>query len=161
MTSLMHTSTGADIEVAQPILPLGSCGFGRHASIAAVCGAPRCDRARHEHPKQGFAMSRYRKHSMEAMPYLACSTGVRKLLTSSFPDGKNRRGSVPESSLTEDAEITPDGNVSAASAPAAIGVDDDPMFSGRPGAHTPMELLVERDAYLRPRQQVPLSWKVD
>jgi hypothetical protein len=35
---------------------------------------------------QDFAVSRYRKHRPDVMPYLACSTGVRKLLTSSFAD---------------------------------------------------------------------------
>jgi hypothetical protein len=74
---------------------------------------------------------------------------------------------MPESSLTEDAEITSGGNVSAASAQAAIVVDvtgipsrtaglgmiidthmrvvDGPIFSGRPGVRPPVELLVERD----------------
>ena len=74
---------------------------------------------------------------------------------------------MPESSLTEDAQITPDGNVSATSAPAAMGIDvtgipsrtagpgmisDTQMrvvngltFSGRPDVRPPTELLVERD----------------
>jgi hypothetical protein len=74
---------------------------------------------------------------------------------------------MPESSLTEDAEIPPDGNVSAASARVAIGVDitgipsrtaglgmiidthmrvvDGPMFSGHPDVRRPMELLAERE----------------
>lgn len=116
---------------------------------------------------QDFAMTRGRKHRLGVMSHLAGFAGARKLLTSSFPDGKNRRGLMPESSLTEDAEITPDGNVSAASAQAAIGADvtgipsrtaglsmiidthmrvvDGPMFSGRPDVRPPMELLVERD----------------
>ena len=167
MTSLMHASTGLGIGVALTISPLASCGFARHANIARVCGAPRCGPARHEHPMQHFAMTRYRKHRLGVMPSLAGFTGARKLLTSGFPDGKNRRGSMPESSLTEDAEITPDGNVSAASAPAAIGVDvtgipsrtaergmiidthmradDDPMLSRRPDVHSPTELLVNRN----------------
>ena len=82
---------------------------------------------------QGFVMTRYRKHRLGVMPYLAGFTGARKPLISSFPDGKNRRGSMPESSLTEDAEITPDGNVSIASAPAAIGVESVVFRAGRPG----------------------------
>jgi hypothetical protein len=98
---------------------------------------------------------------------LAGFTGARKLLITSFPDGKNRRGSMPESSLTEDAQITPDGNVSAASARAATGVDvtgipsrtaglgmvidthmrvaGGPMLGRRPDVRPPMELLVKRD----------------
>lgn len=74
---------------------------------------------------------------------------------------------MPESSLTEDAEITPDGNLSAASAQVATGVGvtgipgrtarlgmsidthmrvvDGRIFSGPPGVRRPVELLVERD----------------
>jgi hypothetical protein len=102
---------------------ISSLRLARHVNIAPVCGAPRRGPARHEHPMQGFVMTRYRKHHLGVMPYLASFTGARKPLISSFPDGQNRRGSMPESSLTEDAEITPDGNVSVASVPAAIGVD--------------------------------------
>jgi len=132
MTSFMHTSSGPGIEVAPAISSLAACGFARHANLARVCGAPRCGPARHEHPMQGFVMTRYRKHRLGVMPYLAGFTGARKPLISSFPDGKNRRGSMPESSLTEDAEITPDGNVSIASAPAAIGVESVVFRAGRP-----------------------------
>ena len=41
MTSPMHASTSPDIKVAPANLPLASCSFARHASIARVCGSPR------------------------------------------------------------------------------------------------------------------------
>jgi len=143
MTSFMHTSSGPGIEVAPAISSLAACGFARHANLARVCGAPRCGPARHEHPMQGFVMTRYRKHRLGVMPYLAGFTGARKPLISSFPDGKNRRGSMPESSLTEDAEITPEGNIAGASAPAAIGVD----VTGIPSRTVERVMIV--DAHMR------------
>jgi len=76
---------------------------------------------------------------------------------------------MPESSLTEEAAITPDGNVPAASARATIGVDatgipsrmapargmiidahvnDYPAFGGRADIHPLTEFQVERDTPL-------------
>jgi hypothetical protein len=39
---------------------------------------------------QDFAMTRGRKHRLGIMSHLADFAGARKLLTSGFPDGKNR-----------------------------------------------------------------------
>jgi hypothetical protein len=129
MTSSVHTSADPGIEVGSTILPLASCGFARHANIARVCDTPRCDPARHEHPMQAFAMARRGRHRLGVMSHLVSFTGARRLLTSSSPDGANRRRSMPESSLTEEAAITTGGNVLAA----------------RPDMHSSMALLVERN----------------
>ena len=72
---------------------------------------------------QPFAMTRHRQHRLDVMSHSVGFTGVRRLLTSNSPDGANRGRSMPESSLTEEAAITPDGNVHAASTRATIGVD--------------------------------------
>jgi hypothetical protein len=124
MTSPMHTSAAQGIEVASAILPLASSCFARHANIARVCGLPRCDPARHEHPMQVFAMTHRGQHCLGVTPHLVSFTSIRRLLTSSSPDGMNRRRSMPESSLTEGAAIALDGNVLVA--------------SGRPDIHSSM-----------------------
>jgi hypothetical protein len=78
MTSPMYASTGPDIKVVSAILPLASCGFAAHASIARVCGAPRgrsgSSRASDTGLRGGLAPQDY----LGAMSYLACFVRVRR-----------------------------------------------------------------------------------
>jgi hypothetical protein len=161
MTSSMHAPASPDIEAAPADLPLASCGFARHANIARVCGTP-CGRSGSPGPSvQDFAMAYHRKPIWAL--YRICY--VLSVLIDAgqqiFTEGKNRRRSMPESSLAEEAAIPPAGNVLAVRIPAgrtsgvngtgvpdrrggqppawgmttdANGcVGDDPVFSARPG----------------------------
>lgn len=104
----MHASTGPDIKVVPGNLPLAPCGFARHANIARVCGTHAGDQARHEHPTQDFAMTCRRKTTWTLCRIKYALSVFVDLDQQIFTKGKNRRRSVPESSLTEEAAIPPD-----------------------------------------------------
>jgi len=174
MTSFWHESTGPDIKGVPANMALAPCGFARHASIARVCrplrgrsGSPRASGTglRHDLPP---------RVRLGVTSHLVRFASFSQILTSRFlHQGKNRRRSVPESSLTEAAAIPPAGNVLAARVPAGPASDinvtgipggtagpsptsgitidtnmragGDPMYTVRPDACPFTELLVERD----------------
>jgi hypothetical protein len=109
MTSPMHAPAGADVETeaAPTNLPLVSWGFARHASIARVCAAPRGLSGSPGPSVRNFAMICHRKPvwalcriCLVLLVPIPVDTG-QQIVT----EGKNRRRSMPESSLTEEAAI--------------------------------------------------------
>jgi hypothetical protein len=109
MTSPMHAPAGADgeTEAAPTNLPLASCGFARHANIARVCGTPYGLSGSSGPSARNFAMTCRRKPlwALCRVCYvlsvsISVDTGQQV-----FTEGKNRRRSMPESSLTEEAAI--------------------------------------------------------